>query len=104
MQDSSCLLTASKVMIASPLPHRSFAGMVATVGNGSFTLQRTYGSTLTVTVSSSSIFRGTARSLADLKHGMFVLVVGTQSDATTVVASLVATAGAFGEPDSDQGS
>ncbi len=102
-EDSSCLLTASKVTITAPQPQRSFVGMVATVGAASFTLQRAHDSTLTVNVSSATTFEGAAHSLAGLKHGMFVLVVGTQPDATTVDASRVASAGSFGEPGSGQG-
>lgn len=97
-EDSSCLLTASKVTISAPLSSRSFVGMVATVGTTSFTLQRAHDSTLTVNVLSSTTFEGAAHSLADLKHGMFVLVVGTQPDAATVDASRVASTGGFGEP------
>jgi hypothetical protein len=102
-EDSSCLLTASKVTITAPPPQRSFVGTVATVGTASFTFQRLHDSTLTVTVSSTTSFQGTAHSLTGLKQGMFALVVGAQPDATTLDARRVITAGGFGEPGSGQG-
>jgi hypothetical protein len=64
-------------------------GTVASIGAGSFVVTRANGSTVTVTVNSSTRFEGVAHGLVDLKKGMRVAAEGTTQSDGTVLASAV---------------
>lgn len=69
--------------------HRVITGTVASVGTSSFTVTLPDGSSKTVTVSSSTEFAGAAHSLSGLKHGMHVIVQGTDQSNGTIAASQI---------------
>jgi hypothetical protein len=64
-------------------------GTVASVGQTSFVLKLSDGSTKTVTVSGATTFTGRAHKLADLKQGDVVNVHGTTQSGGTVAATSV---------------
>lgn len=87
-ETSNCALLATKVTVsASDKAEHVYTGtVVGTVGASSFTLQPAHGSTITVTVTSSTRFEGAVRSLAELKTGMHIVVHGTAVSTGTVQA------------------
>jgi hypothetical protein len=72
---------------------KTMDGAITSVGSGSFVIKLGDGTTETVTVSSATRFAGRAHSLADLKAGDKVVVVGTDQGGGVLAAMSVTVVG-----------
>jgi Domain of unknown function (DUF5666) len=72
---------------------KTIDGAITSVGSGSFAVKLSDGTTETVTVSTDTRFAGRAHSLADLKAGDKVVVVGTDQGGGVLAAMLVQVVG-----------
>jgi hypothetical protein len=73
---------------------KTIDGAITSVGSGSFAIKLSDGTTETVTVSTDTRFAGRAHSLADLKAGDKVVVVGTDQGGGVFAATSVEVTGA----------
>ena len=70
--------------------HEDIEGMVASAPSGSsFTVKESNGKTVTVTVTSTTVYAGKVHSLADVKSGMQITVAGTAAANGTITATRV---------------
>ncbi|HEV2456922.1 MAG TPA: DUF5666 domain-containing protein [Ktedonobacterales bacterium] len=72
---------------------KTMDGAITSVGSGSFAIKLSDGTTETVTVSTDTRFAGRAHSLADLKTGDKVVVVGTDQGGGVLAAMSVTVVG-----------